>query len=320
MFDLGSDRIERPATHKGDHMQTTKLRRNTVAFAAATALVTSVVTATVASASSNKGNNGTRTCETSRGHDRDKLRVIGLVADGTLSCFSTSNPSRAEALGPVTGLVTDSSLVGIDFRPATNELYGVGNAGGIYTIDVNTAAATFKSRLNQALSGTSFGVDFNPTVDRLRIISDTGQNLRANVVDGVTIVDAALNIPGTTPVNPALGVTAAAYTNNDGDPATATTLFNIDTTNDNTVIQAPANAGSLSATGKLGVDAAGPVGFDIYAKIRNGTSADLRAYASITTAGGATGLYEVDLLTGRVDSVGPFKLAVVDIAIPTQQS
>ena len=120
-----------------------------------------------------------------------------------------------------------------------------------------TPSAKLVSRLNQPLQGTAFGVDFNPTVDRLRIVSDTGQNLRVNVDDGTTNVDGTLNIPGTTPVNPALGVTAVAYTNNDADPNTATTLFDIDTTNDNIVIQAPANAGSLSPTGKLGVDAAG---------------------------------------------------------------
>ncbi|MGD9795511.1 MAG: DUF4394 domain-containing protein [Acidimicrobiia bacterium] len=301
-------------------MRTRMLHRNTIGLAIAAALTTSVLTATVATASSGKRDNNIGNCETRKGRDHDGLRVIGLGEGGTLSCINSARPSRATMIGQVSGLQTDTTLVGIDFRPATGELYGVGNAGGIYTIDVKTAAATLKSRLNQALDGTSFGVDFNPTVDRLRIISDTGQNLRANVVDGVTIVDGTLNIPGTPPVSPARGVTAAAYTNNDSDPATATTLFGIDTTNDTTVIQAPANAGSLSATGKLGVDAAGPVGFDIYSKIRNGTTTDLRAFASIASADGSTGLYEVDLLTGRVAATGMFKTPTVDIAIPTQQN
>ena len=66
----------------------------------------------------------------------------------------------------------------------------------MYTIDADTAVATLVSRINQPLQGTSFGVDFNPTVDRLRIISDTGQNLRTNVADGSTNVDGTLNIPG----------------------------------------------------------------------------------------------------------------------------
>jgi hypothetical protein len=244
---------------------------------------------------------------------------VGLVADGSLVCFEDDRPRRADTIGTVSGLVHDSSLIGIDYRPANNTLYGVGNTGGVYTIDAGNASAKLVSRLNQPLQGTSFGVDFNPTVDRLRIVSDTGQNLRVNVDDGTTNVDGTLNIPGTTPVNPALGVTAVAYTNNDADPNTATTLFDIDTTNDNTVIQAPANAGSLSPTGKLGVDATSPVGFDIYSSLGYGTTTGLRALATFTAPGGSPTLYGVDLLAGRVAPVGSFRVPVVDIAIPTDQ-
>ena len=154
-----------------------------------------------------------------------------------------------------------------------------------------TPAPSSSAGSTSRCKGPSFGVDFNPTVDRLRIVSDTGQNLRVNVDDGTTNVDGTLNIPGTTPVNPALGVTAVAYTNNDADPNTATTLFDIDTTNDNTVIQAPANAGSLSPTGKLGVDAASPVGFDIYSSLGYGTTTGLRALATFAAPGGPTTLY-----------------------------
>ena len=235
-------------------------------------------------------------------------------------CFRDDWPGRAVTIGEVSGLVQDTSIVGIDYRPANNLLYGLGNAGGVYTIDANTAEAQLTSRLNKPLEGTSFGVDFNPTVDRLRIVSDTGQNLRTNVDDGTTTADSNLNIPGPTPVNPALGVTAVGYTNNDADPNTATTLFDIDATNDNTVIQAPPNAGSLNPTGKLDVDAsAGSVGFDIYSQLDDGTTVGLRPLASIATPDGATSLYQVDLLAGRVAEVGTFKVPVVDLAIPTDQ-
>ncbi|MBA3802993.1 MAG: DUF4394 domain-containing protein, partial [Acidimicrobiia bacterium] len=88
---------------------------------------------------------------------------------------------------------------------------------------------------------------------------------------------------------------------NDADPNTATTLFDIDGLADQVVIQAPANSGSLSATGKLGGDYTGNIGFDIYS----------------TTRG--SGFFEVDLLTGRADRVGMFTTNVVDIAIPLGQ-
>ena len=103
------------------------------------------------------------------------------------------------------------------------------------------------------LEGISFGVDFNPTVDRLRVTSDTGQNLRVNVDTGDTLEDADLNYTAGTP---AMGIVGSAYTNNDADPNTATTLFDLDSALDQIAIQAPPNAGSLNPTGKLGVDTA----------------------------------------------------------------
>ena len=200
------------------------------------------------------------------GYDRDSgrhgrdLDVIGLTQDARLIRFEDDRPGRARDVGRVTGLAGDTKLVGIDYRPASGSdgsrgvLYGLGDAGGVYTVD-RAARATKVSQLSVPLEGSSFGVDFNPVVDRLRIISDTGQNLRHNVdapTDG-TLRDAPLTITAPAPAA-ATGVTGAAYTNNDQDPNTATTLFDIDSTLDQTSIQSPANAGTLAATGKLGID------------------------------------------------------------------
>ncbi len=261
------------------------MRRTLIAPAVALSLTVGFLTAGAAEAGQPADDNRGAVCASRSRSGRD-LQVIGLVADGSLVCFRDSRPDRARTIGAVTGLVGDTSLVGLDHRPANSVLYGVGDAGGVYSVDANTAAATLVSRLDQPLQGNSFGVDFNPTVDRLRIVSDTGQNLRVNVDTGAATVDGPLNLPAAMPpVNPAIGVTAVAYTNNDFDPATATTLFDVDTTNDNVVIQAPANAGSLSPTGKLGVDAANEVGFDIYSELRDGTTSVNRPLASIAAPG-----------------------------------
>ena len=193
-------------------------------------------------------------------NSRNGLRVIGLTDTGRLVSFRARSPERTRDLGYVTGLTgADMALVGIDFRVQDGKLYGVGNGGGVYTIDPKTAEATFVNALTVPLTGTVFGVDFNPAADRLRIISDTGQNLAHNVnVGGVTLVNGTLTYtaPPASPV-PALGVTAAAYTNNDlNQPNTGTTLFDLDTTLDQVVIQSPPGNGILVATGKLGVDVA----------------------------------------------------------------
>lgn len=246
------------------------------------------------------------------------LEVVGLTADQRLVCFDEDVPSSARAIGPITNLSGDSRIVGIDFRPANGALYGLGNAGGVYTIDVANGSATFVSQLNVALDGDTFDVDFNPTVDRLRIISNLGQNLRANVDTGMTTEDLDLVYPAATPT-PGLGVTGAAYTNNDLDPSTATTLFDIDSSMDQVVIQSPPNNGSLAATGKLGIDAAGDVGFDIYSVVRSGKTSDVKAFAAITTD--RARFYGVNLLTGRLAPRGTFSQSqqVRDIAVPLNQ-
>ncbi|ROR92233.1 DUF4394 domain-containing protein [Nocardioides aurantiacus] len=253
---------------------------------------------------------GGRDSDRSHGHRHGGTTAVGLAGD-TLVSFSTTKPSKPRVVGEVSGLSGDTRLVGIDHRVQDGKLYGVGDRGGVYTIS-GRAVATKVSQLTVALAGSTFGVDFNPAADRLRVISDTGQNLRHDVnPGGATIVDGTLTYPAT-PTAPAAtgtGVTGAAYTNNDLDGATATTLFDIDTALDQVVTQVPANAGTLSATGKLGVDAGTDAGFDI--------DQENRGWAALSV-GGAYGLYEVDLLTGEADRTGSFprSLQVSDVSVP----
>ncbi|MEU9289745.1 DUF4394 domain-containing protein [Streptomyces sp. NPDC048275] len=252
----------------------------------------------------------------------DRLVVVGLTSDQRLVSFRADRPKVAVPLGAVSGLKGDAKLIGIDYRVQNNKLYGVGDRGGIYTLREAGARATKVSQLTVALQGKAFGVDFNPAANRLRVISDTGQNLRHNLDDpagapaaGTTAVDGTLTNPPVPP-NPgatALGVTGAAYTNNDLDATTATTLFDLDTSLDQVSVQSPANAGNLAPTGKLGIDAPLNSGFDIYSSARSGTNT---GYA---VTGGQ--VFRVNLLTGKATSVGSFSggRRVVDLAIPLRQ-
>ena len=251
------------------------------------------------------------------GNSADNLEVVGLTSDHRLICFDEKRPEDATTIGQIFGLVLDSNLVGIDFRPANGILYGLGNAGGIYTLSLDTAQATLRTRLNVALAGSFFGVDFNPTVDRLRIISDVGQNLRVNVDNGATSTDDPINYTAGTPTS---GVTAVAYTNNDSDPNTATTLYDIDSALDHVAIQAPPNAGTLNLTGKLNVNTTADVGFDIYSFVRDGSTVGVRGLATLVTDGQA-GLYQITLFTGKATLSGKFSPqdVVIDIAIPLAQ-
>ncbi|MBW6437290.1 DUF4394 domain-containing protein [Actinoplanes hulinensis] len=242
------------------------------------------------------------------------LQAYGIAQNGTrMLAFKTDTPEQNDWVRRITGLVGDTSVIGIDFRVQDNTLYAVGNQGGIYTIGIPSTIATKVSQLTETLYGTRFGVDFNPAADRLRVISDNGQNLRHNLGDHTTTADTTLTTPPAT--GPAKGVTAAAYTNNDLDATTNTTLFDINTTSDQVVIQSPANQGFLVATGNLGVNAAPDAGFDIYSDLSGGKTVSSTAFAVLTPASGYQTLYTVDLLTGAAAVVGEFPLDVSDIAV-----
>ena len=252
----------------------------------------------------------------------DRLTIFALTEDQRLLRFRECNPEGPRDIGSIYGLQKpDTMLVGIDFRVQDGWLYGVGNGGGIYTIDTKTAVAMLVSQLTVSLDGQFFGVDFNPAANALRIISNTGQNLRhpfAGPLAFQTQTDATLNYPGQTPVNPATGLTGAAYSNNDLDPNTGTTLFDIDTSLNQVVIQSPPNAGSLVLTGLLTVDPDTRVGFDIYTTLQDGAAINNSGFASLVV-GGVPGFYRVNFLTGEAFLIDYFRDPVIDIAIPLNQ-
>ncbi|WP_035753540.1 DUF4394 domain-containing protein [Parafrankia discariae] len=257
--------------------------------------------------------------------DKPNLTAIGLTTNGRLVRFQTSDSRSLTTLGPVTGLTADTALVGIDYRVQNGRLYGVGNAGGIYVLSTANAVATKVSQLTVPLVGTRFGVDFNPAANRLRVVSDVGENLRHNIDDpvgtpaaGVTVADTPLTFPPSQLF--ATGVSAVAYTNNDLDPSTATTLFDIDTDLDRVAVQSPANNGFLAPTGNLGPAVDPGAGFDIYSTISNGRSVGSSGYAALSV-GGVHTLYSVELLSGRAQSLGRFPVnsQVFDLAFPLNQ-
>lgn len=209
--------------------------------------------------------------------------VFGLNSQNQIVRFNSATPGTVTTIGTVNGIQAGETILATDFRPANGQLYALGSSSRLYTINLTTGIATQVGAAGAfTLNGTEFGFDFNPTVDRIRVISNTGQNLRLNPNDGtLSATDGVLN-PATT------GATGAAYTNNFAG-ATTTTLYVIDTNADALFIQNPPNAGTLVRVGGLGVDASGPVAFDIDS---TGT-----AYAALTV-GGTSRLYTINLTTG----------------------
>lgn len=261
---------------------------------------------------------GTSLAASSSSATAASLRAYGITDDGRLmATFTTDRPEELNWVRRITGLVTDTFVIGIDFRVQDGKFYAVGNHGGIYTISLPTGnqdvIVAKVSQLAVGLKGTAFGVDFNPAADRLRVISDVGQNLRHNLNDGTTVSDTSLsNGPG----SPAAGVTAAAYTNNDLDSATATTLFDVNTTTAQIVVQSPANNGLLAPTGAIGTPVATNAGLDVFSDLSSGKTVSNSAFATIVIPSGDATLNTVDLLTGAATPVGdPFPLTITDIAV-----
>jgi hypothetical protein len=219
---------------------------------------------------------------------------VGLTDNNNLVLFDSNTPSATTNVS-VTGV--NGNLLGIDLRPANNQIYGLTDTNNIYTINPFTGAATFVSTLSTPFTGGNIsGVDFNPVPDRLRVVGSNDQNFRINVDTGAVIVDGTLN-----PGDP--NVTAVAYTNADNDPATGTTLYDIDYISDALFIQNPPNNGTLQVVGSLGIDIDSVAGFDIITE--NGVNT---AFAALTPVGSTgSSLYNIDLSTGAATFIGSIK-------------
>jgi hypothetical protein len=228
-----------------------------------------------------------------------------------------SSNQTIEEMGAVsiTGLQSGENILGIDFRPATGQLYAVSNQSRLYVINQMTGAATAigSAPFSPAIEGTEVGFDFNPTVDRIRLVTSTGQNLRLNPITGaVAAIDGDLN-----PGSPA--VVAVAYTNSMAG-ATSTTLYDIDVATDKLYIQSPPNSGGLVEVGSLEVQASGEGGFDI-APDNSMALAVLfgRGYGDEDQQEASNGnkyrFYSIDLQTGKAKNLGKTDRAVIGVAI-----
>lgn len=235
--------------------------------------------------------------------------VFYALSGGTrLDAFSTANAATRTSSVTITGLASGETLLAIDFRPATGQLYGVSSASRLYVINQNTgvARAIGAGAFTPAVAGNLVGFDFNPTVDRIRLVTSTGQNLRLNPETGtVAATDGA--------INGAAGVilTGAAYTNN-VLAAASTALYALDAATKQLYLVNPPNAGTVVPVGNLNLNISGNGGFDIDAK----TGTALGLYP----VNGQPTLFTVDLTTGAARPLAQYAATsgYTGVAIPTR--
>ena len=172
--------------------------------------------------------------------------IFAINDSNQLFSFDSATPGITTTPTTVTGVTAGFLLRAIDFRPATGQLYAVGTSstttGQVFVIDtVNNTATPFGVVITlTGNTSTRISIDWNPVVDRLRIVTASDQNYRFNPNDMLLTTDSSLMYAagdpgGGPPLGPTANqITAAAYTNNFAG-ATSTTLYAWDSTYDRLV-------------------------------------------------------------------------------------
>lgn len=246
--------------------------------------------------------------------------ISAITQKGELAQFDSKQPSKVKTKN-LTGLPEGVKLVGIDERPSNGKLYGIGddstvyrisNSGDTTAIDDSLLGTGFGGLGGQALEGKSFGVDFNPVPDAIRIVSDTGQNLRVSPETGQLIAaDGDINGADAQIVD-------AAYTNSQQSETApeVAVLYVLDAMKDRIYTQSPPNEGTLITPVKLDIDITKKSGFDLVGSGKKGFIADGK--------GKSSKLYRVkgesDVgLNGNTKSLGKIKAGSRLVALAVSQ-
>lgn len=237
----------------------------------------------------------------------DAAIIYGLTENNNVFRFDSENPNNIESAAFVRGL-GGAELLNIDFRPSTGRLYGLTTDNNLVTILPATGQITSSVPVSVPLNGTSFGFDVNPVTDRIRIISDAGQNLSVDPTTGLALIEGTITGDS--------NIVGAAHTNNTA-LATATTLYTIDSLADSLNTQ-----GSSGAQTEVGLLLAGGVGDEIHIDTTNRVGFDIagvdRAFAAFNEIDFAlSDLYSVDLQTGAIEWIDQIGggMFVRDIAV-----
>jgi hypothetical protein len=251
-----------------------------------------------------------------------------LLTNNRLGTLSIANPASLTSPSTLSGIAAGETLVSIDRRPQNGMLYGLGyNATlgtvQLYSISVDNNQATPVGTTGTFVasngvtpvypgnmsSSTRFEMDFNPSVDRLRVVNSAGQNFRINPNTGAFIdgdgvsagvqMDGAINGSTTT-------LDATAYTNNALN-STLTTQYTLDATSGTLNIQNPPNNGTQTLALTLAPTLTSVLGFDIAPGVNAGSANSAVSSGSGVAVVKLTGsssesLASINLVTGAISN------------------
>ncbi|MEC4719885.1 DUF4394 domain-containing protein [Noviherbaspirillum sp. CPCC 100848] len=249
-----------------------------------------------------------------------KEAIHAVTSSNQLVKFNAGQPGKILSSLPLAGLQKGEVLLGIDYRVAKGWLYGLGSSGRLYRINTGNGAVTMVGSAPVAImpTGPEVGFDFNPTVDRIRVVSNSkGENMRLHPDTGAVVdgdpnapgvqVDGTLSYaPGDTHAGKVPAIVAAGYSYNKQDEK-ITTNFAIDAQHRALVTQgsregvSPAvspNTGRLYTVGALGTGPMEKVSFDI---------ADVSGAAFMAASGPGepqSSWYVINLDNGKATRIG----------------
>jgi hypothetical protein len=255
--------------------------------------------------------------------------IIGITTDDKIFEMAQANsPGTITTPISITGISAGQTIAGIDYRPNTGELYALGynaalSSGNarLYVINKTTGAATAigTNAIDLNLGNGSISIDFNPTVDRIRIVGANGKNYRLHPVTGAIVATDGDLAYATGDVNSSTvaQIGACAYTNS-YIGSESTTLYDYDKNLNILATQVPPNNGTLNTIGSSGImvnNTAPSLGMDIYFDPVSKTN---MAYLNANTGSGSNdNLYSLNLTTGSATLVGQIGtgINVKDIAV-----
>jgi hypothetical protein len=158
---------------------------------------------------------------------------------------------------------TDTHLIGLAFRPQSEDLYAMGSGGTLYVLQgppwhatpVNPTPAV------SPLEGSVFALAFNPVKDMIVVIDDAGQDLLVNPFNGEVTSDGTLAFGASEPFAGVSPVPAAAAFIRAEPGLATTTMYVLDSATDSLAVQGPSRSADAGAGGTL--HPLEPLGLDI---------------------------------------------------------
>jgi hypothetical protein len=224
-------------------------------------------------------------------------RLYGIRGERELVRFDPDSP---ETVTSITDFPGDERVVGLDLRPADNQLYAVTESGALFLIEVTDTTTPLVSftelqpirRADMADPFTPdarIGTDFNPAANALRLIDASGNNLRVPTA-------ALTNPPPETSVDTFVdgimgyrqGAVAAAYTQ-PAPGAEGTTLYVADL-DARALYRQNANEGELTQTATFADTLEDIGGYDVF----QATPGDANEHFALLQISGGYDIYALE--------------------------